>query len=323
MVVLGLLLAVAAFGLMVLAANPNLQLAHPAAAIAAAFIPYAAAAWVLVGAILLAARLRWLQLLAVPAAICAVVVVAQSWGPYWSHPAPSGTPTFSVMSLNTYYGWADVHQLVAEAERSRPSVVVLSEVTEATFEALQQTSWPQLFPNRIGEPAPPWHSESTMVFSSHPLELQGTLTGAHQQHVVRVDLPEGPVIVIAAHPTNPTDGVDAWSSELDEVGRAAQAQASLPVVVAGDLNAVREHFPLQRLLRSGLADAAEQAGAGWLPTFPTRLYAWLHNFPHGPAIPPLIALDHVLVNERVTAVSVRTFGVDGTDHLGLVAELRA
>lgn len=320
-VAFGWALALVASGLMILAANPGLQLESSEATLAASFIPYAALGWAAAAAVLITARRRRLRLLAL-AALALAVVAAQSWGPYWPRPTASGTPNLTVMTLNTYYGWADADQLVAEAERSRPDVVVLSEVTQATWEDLQRTAWPAMFPHRVGEPADPWHSEATMVFSSHPLTLESTVTGSHQQQVVRVALPQGPAMVIAAHPTNPSDSLTAWASDLEAVGSLAQSRASLPVVVAGDLNATREHLPLKRLLAEGLSDAREQSGSGWLPTFPTRAWAWLQNFPAGPAIPPLVGLDHVLVNHLVSAVSVRSFAVDGTDHLGLVAELR-
>lgn len=300
---------------------PEWQLSHPLAAMAAAFIPYGVAAWLVVGLILVTAPRWWVKLLAVVAAAAAVVQL--SWcGHYWPRQAPAVTPSLTVMTLNTYYGWADVAQLVAEVERTRPDVVVLAEVTQMTWDALRQTRWPQLFPHRLGEPAALWHSDATMVFSSHPLTLLDTTRGTHEQQVVRVGLPSGPVVVIAAHPTNPTDSLTSWVADLEAVGRTAQQHGAEPVVIAGDLNAVREHLPMQRLLQTGLADAREQSGAGWQPTFPTQLWAWLQNFPSGPTIPALIAMDHVLVNPKVIAVSVSTFGVDGTDHLGIVARLK-
>ena len=39
------------------------------------------------------------------------------------------------------------------------------------------------------------------------------------------------------------------------------------------------------------------------------------------AFPPLIPIDHVMINAQLTATSVRTFAVDDTDHLGLIATL--
>ena len=37
--------------------------------------------------------------------------------------------------------------------------------------------------------------------------------------------------------------------------------------------------------------------------------------------PPLIAIDHILVNRYLTATSLQRFQVAGTDHLGLMATI--
>jgi endonuclease/exonuclease/phosphatase (EEP) superfamily protein YafD len=76
-----------------------------------------------------------------------------------------------------------------------------------------------------------------------------------------------------------------------------------PPVVAGDFNAVNDHGPMQALRRAGLKSAADVAGAGWLPTYPA-------NRP----IPPLLPIDHVLINEDLTATSVTSFALSGSDH---------
>ena len=80
--------------------------------------------------------------------------------------------------------------------------------------------------------------------------------------------------------------------------------------MAGDFNAVAEQGPMQQLHRLGLRSATDLAGAGWLPTYPA-----------GGRLPPLLPIDHVLVNERLTATSVAAFTVPGTDHRGLLASI--
>ena len=81
-------------------------------------------------------------------------------------------------------------------------------------------------------------------------------------------------------------------------------------MVPGDFNAVDEHGPLRQLRRLGLRSATDLAGAGWVPTYPA-----------GRTIPPLLPIDHVLVNDRLTATGLRAFTVPGTDHRGLMATL--
>ena len=84
-----------------------------------------------------------------------------------------------------------------------------------------------------------------------------------------------------------------------------------PTILAGDFNAVDDHGPMQRLRRLGLRSASDIVGAGWQPTYPAGRRI----------IPPLLPIDHVLVNDRLTATSVTTFEVSGSDHRGILATL--
>ena len=65
-----------------------------------------------------------------------------------------------------------------------------------------------------------------------------------------------------------------------------------PLIVAGDFNAVDDHGPMRALTHDGLESATDIVGAGWLPTYPANR-----------RFPPLIPIDHVLVNKLLTASS--------------------
>ena len=82
------------------------------------------------------------------------------------------------------------------------------------------------------------------------------------------------------------------------------------MIIAGDFNAVEDHGPMQQLRHLGLRSASDIAGAGWLPTYPS-----------GRRLPPLLPIDHVLVNHRLTATSTSVFSVRGTDHRGVLTTL--
>jgi endonuclease/exonuclease/phosphatase (EEP) superfamily protein YafD len=81
-------------------------------------------------------------------------------------------------------------------------------------------------------------------------------------------------------------------------------------ILAGDFNATLDHADLRRVLAGGYEDAASVVGAG--------LHA---TWPEGRLVPPTVAIDHVLADERagVRAVSVHT--LPGTDHRAVFAEL--
>ncbi|MGH9271923.1 MAG: endonuclease/exonuclease/phosphatase family protein, partial [Ilumatobacteraceae bacterium] len=83
-----------------------------------------------------------------------------------------------------------------------------------------------------------------------------------------------------------------------------------PAIVAGDLNATFDHRQFRDLLDTGLRDAVEQAGAGYVPTYPV-----------GRRFPPLISIDHILTRGRITATDVETQELPGTDHRALLATL--
>lgn len=83
-----------------------------------------------------------------------------------------------------------------------------------------------------------------------------------------------------------------------------------PTVIAGDLNSVNDHKTIRDFASHGFQSATKIAGAGWIPTYPADS-----------VLPPLLPIDHVLINKRLTATSVHAFNVDGTDHRGLMARL--
>ena len=116
--------------------------------------------------------------------------------------------------------------------------------------------------------------------------------------------------LFAVHPCNPYCGGGRWHAEHEVVRDAVAAHGSGPLVVAGDFNAVAEQGPMRQLHRLGLRSATDLTGGGWLPTYPA-----------GGRLPPLLPIDHVLVNDRLTATSVAAFTVPGTDHRGLLASL--
>ena len=115
---------------------------------------------------------------------------------------------------------------------------------------------------------------------------------------------------MAVHPCNPYCGENRWSSEHRLVRRTVIDNIDSPLVVTGDFNAVHDHGPMQALQRAGLKSATDVAGAGWLPTYPANRL-----------IPPLLPIDHVLINKDLTATSVTSFAVSGSDHRGLLATL--
>ena len=312
----GLLLTVAGLLLVPAVATTVMRLLPPtddATALAAAFIAYGVIPYEVALVCLLVAlvRARRRLVLAILSGLVAILTALHlAWlGPLFvADQRVAGSAPFTVMSLNLYNGKADTATVAATAEQA--DIAVLLEVTPAAIQALRAQGWDERFPYTVG--APVYGVGGTAVYSRFPLgrgtELGGT---AFQQWDVMVEVPElGPVRLLAVHPCNPFCGGNQWHAEHQQLRRSAATGVDAPTIMAGDFNAVPDHGPMQRLRRIGLRSASDVIGAGWLPTYPS-----------GRTIPPLLPIDHVLVNDRLTATSVTTFGVAGTDHRGILATL--
>ena len=61
----------------------------------------------------------------------------------------------------------------------------------------------------------------------------------------------------------------------------------------------------------------------WVAVFEEAGYVGLTpTWPNGGRMPPLIAIDHILVDERAGVSSFAVLDVPGTDHRGVFTELR-
>lgn len=284
-----------------------------APALVASFISYAVLTYLLSFGCFVVALLRARRraVLGMLSGITAVLLVCHiCWlAPLFraDHRQPR-TDSFAVMTLNLLHGQADSGAVMQRARAA--DVVVLLEATDSSITDLDRYGWSERFPFSAGKPQQ--GAESTVVFSRLPMSEQASLSRSQaQQWIATVSVPQiGPVRVIAAHPCNPYCGQNRWHSEHQELADAAAANMGQPLLVAGDLNAVEDHKSMLVMRRDGLKSATDILGAGWLPTYPS-----------GRSIPPLLPIDHILVNRFLTATSIERFEVAGTDHLGLMARI--
>jgi endonuclease/exonuclease/phosphatase (EEP) superfamily protein YafD len=218
------------------------------------------------------------------------------------------TATFTIMSLNLRHGSANSRQVVDRAAQA--DVVVFLEATPNAIRDLDSDGWNKRFPYSTGEQQPT--DSDSVVYSRFPMTGTTSVTQSLFQQWITTVHPPGlrPVRVIAAHPCNPYCGYNRWSWEHARLRATADANLGAPLIVAGDFNAVDDHGPIRALRHDGLKSATDIVGAGWLPTYPANR-----------RFPPLIPIDHILVNRFLTASSIRTFKVSGTDHLGLLATI--
>ncbi len=284
-----------------------------APALVAAFIPFAIPLLTLAllcwGAVLVRARRKKLL-----GGLLGALVVALAAQVGWQLPlfVPDARPvtgsTFTLLSLNAHRGEADpagVRSAAAGAD-----VVVLAEVTPAFVQTLEAQGWRDRFTYTAG--ASGGSVTNTVVFSRFPLSGSADVgSGTFDQWATTVEVPEvGPVGLVAVHPCNPYCGGNLWAEQHDALRQVVRDRLGQPLVVAGDFNAVPDHGPMQELRRLGMRSATDLLGSGWVPTYPADR-----------RLPPLLAIDHVLVNPALAVASLDQVEVNGTDHLGLVTRI--
>lgn len=243
---------------------------------------------------------RW----GVPALVCLLGaglhgywLMPQFTGP--NPPPAAGATPLRIMTINVSAGRADTAQIVQLASSRHVDVLVVEEVTTPALAGLAAAGLDALMPNRAGAPAD--SPIGTMVFSHFPLQQSQPLPMNFDNWRVGVGT-QPPITLDAVHVTAPVLPQD-WAADLKALA------SERPTLMVGDFNATQDHAAFRKLTTNGLYDAAERSNAGWQPTWPAK---W-----------PLFAIDHVLVQRQWAVLSTRTFHVDGTDHLALLATIAA
>jgi endonuclease/exonuclease/phosphatase family metal-dependent hydrolase len=140
---------------------------------------------------------------------------------------------------------------------------------------------------------------------------RGATPGGFEQPWVRLATGAGPDVEITAVHTRPPStsptAVRDWARDLDAL---PGTEPGVLRVLAGDFNATLDHAALRAVLRRGYLDAAWITGRALAWTWrPLRL-----RFPR-------LALDHVLVDPRISVAAVELAPVRGSDHRAVVVDL--
>ncbi|MGC5021120.1 endonuclease/exonuclease/phosphatase family protein [Micromonospora sp. DT47] len=276
---------------------------------AVAFTPYVAGWSMLALVLALALRRRWPAVLA--AVVALVLVGAVAPRALSSGQPAAGGPTLRVLTANLLKGGGDARTLVDLVRRHRVDVLAVQEFTPQVQVALDQQGLADLLPHRqlnaeVG-------TTGSGLYSRFPLSAGGFRRNAgfaFSQAYATAAVPGAPPLrVESAHPAAPyaVEVVDEWFTDLRAQPRATP-DGPLSIL-AGDFNATLDHAPLRALLRSGYVDAA---GAGLTGTWGPY---------DGDPIPP-VAIDHVLVDQRIAVTAATVHPVPGSDHRAVLATLR-
>jgi endonuclease/exonuclease/phosphatase (EEP) superfamily protein YafD len=160
-------------------------------------------------------------------------------------------------------------------------------------------------------------AEGVGIWSRYPLVKSLRIDG-HQLAMLSARIRVGqahvdPTILVALLPGPWPQPIDDWVRDLRRLpGTFADVSIRSEngcVIVAGDFSNTLDMKPFRQLLADGYRDAVEQAGAGYLPTYPANSH-----------VPPFMAIDHVLTS-RCSARSADTVGLPGSDHRGLATTI--
>lgn len=316
LVLLALASCAAGAAMMWLYADPSLQLTGTRAAMASSFVPYGILAWAVAVVCFLVAAPHWWKMLAYPALVCLIIQVG--WAkPYWPHPPLPGQPSATVrlFSANVLYGKADPASVADAITAADAEVVSLLEVSQPLLDSPRVQEALARYPYRHGTAAAGWAAVGyedpthTMVFSRIPFTHLETLDVGMESHVLRLQ-GEHPLILMAVHPMNMVQGTELWVHEAAVVREALDRYADRPTVAIGDFNAAPEQVPLRDTLARGYRLGAQDAGAGWQPTYRGRL-----------TFPAMVPIDHVVTNQRATTTSFHAVRIAGSDHRAIIAEV--
>jgi endonuclease/exonuclease/phosphatase (EEP) superfamily protein YafD len=275
-------------------------------AIATALMPFVTL--VAVGALVVALVSRNRAVILVAAAL-AVVNVAWQLPLYVADPGDAGTPALRVAASNLKFGSGDAQTVVDLVRSQQVDVLALEELTPDAVRRLHDAGLDDVLPYSISRADPSF--SGTGLWSRLPISNERDIDGlaAHAVAGQVTDAGGTVVTVVAVHPLAPGAYDHSGRDEDFAVLRSALAAIPGSVVVAGDFNATRDQAPFRDLEADGFRDAADQAGAGFAPTFPNNRGAR-----------PLVAIDHVIARDLPQrATSWQTVAIPRSDHLAVVS----
>ncbi len=216
---------------------------------------------------------------------------------------PSAAPRIRVATVNALKGRVDPSALMEVVRRERVDVLAVQELPEAGVRALREAGLEAELPHV--EPHP---EVDTSLYSRLPLREGGLLDAptTWPQTTAKVEVAGRSLTLVGVHTYYPAGNPGRWGQDM----AALRSVAGRDVVVLGDFNATLDHSAMRELLAAGLADAHDELGIGWAPTWPAD-----------GVLPPLVQLDHVLHGSGLAPVSARTEQLPRTDHRMVVAEL--
>jgi endonuclease/exonuclease/phosphatase (EEP) superfamily protein YafD len=219
-----------------------------------------------------------------------------------------GTPALTVASINTQNGKASAAEIVDMVSRSEVTVLAVQELTPDEVQALTDAGIETYLPISYVRPADDFGGIG--VWSKYPMTAKGLSGFVANTIQATVTAPSGDINLIAVHIAAPglTDHT-TWRDDMTRLEHTLAQQLGSTMVI-GDLNATRDNAPLLSIEGLDYKDAADEAAAGFSPTFPDSRTPF-----------PLVAIDHVLTRDTpLRARAFDTYSITGADHRAIVVQ---
>lgn len=221
-----------------------------------------------------------------------------------------------VMTANVYKGRADAQSIVDLVKSERVEVLALQETTDAFVRKLDAAGIGDYLPyskvassdktygNGIWSATQLTSTVNDQINSSASYMPAGTVAFPGASTSIRF---------VSVHTTSPTSGEWAqWKRSLTELQTFREhADINTKYVLMGDFNATYDHGPFRDFLGKRFSDAARESGDGFTMTWPA-------NRAH---IPPLVSIDHIVVDQGIAAGNMKVARIPGSDHAALLATI--
>ncbi|NKS14623.1 endonuclease/exonuclease/phosphatase family protein [Rhodococcus hoagii] len=236
----------------------------------ASFAPFLLAVTI-VGAIVTAAARQWI-LLGIGAGSRAGRVGVRSavGGRRVGQRRGADRPTIRVMQSNIMVGSADPTALVQAVRDQGVDVLTLQELTEPAVAALRDSVWKMFCHTHFWNHASAGTAAASTAGFRFPTVGRWRVWPDEPRGRRRCRIRRAGGAVRRASRARLHRAGEHWTEDFDRLRDAMDAAAVYDnVIVSGDFNATYSHRKFRDLRHGGYVDAADQLGAGILPTYPT------------------------------------------------------
>lgn len=271
--------------------------------LARAFLPWWSLGLLLLGAFAFWKRSNWFG----GVSLCgALAILPQVMVPSAEPLQPGSGHGLRLAHLNVFQGNGDHAAVIASVLEADADMVSILEVGPEWAVALYAALSERYPYQRV---VPRTNCTGIALYSKRPFARAEVIEIARTPFIdATVEMDGGPLRVIAAHATSP-GGYGRFlrrNAQLDALARIVRDSAE-PVVLIGDLNTVHWDDAYRRFC----------AVSGARPINSSLELTW-------PSVGPfaLMPLDHALIKGPLSPARLRSFCISGSDHRGLVADIR-